>query len=65
MTFVGPFAIVLSLCAVPFAFPGRPNRYLLGFLLLALHLSAAVFYYSYVKTHDADSVFYYFDPLRM
>ena len=56
MTVVGIVALLVSCIAAAFAFPNRHrDRYLLGFVLLALHLGATVFSYQYVQTHDADA----------
>jgi hypothetical protein len=66
VTFVGIVALLVSCIAAAFAFPNRHrDRYLLGFVLLALHLGATVFYYQYVQTHDADAPLYYYDPAGM
>ena len=66
MTFVGIVALLASCIAATFAFSNRNrNRYLLGFLLLGLHLGATFYYYQYVQTHDADARLYYYDPTGM
>lgn len=65
MTFVALLGILISLAAVPFAFPGRTNdRYALAFLLFFAHVGASIAYFTYIQTHDADTALYYFDSYR-
>lgn len=66
MTFVGITALLISIVSVMFAFPNRTrDRYPLAFLLLVFHVAASVVYYIYVQSHDADTKFYYLDPLGL
>lgn len=62
MSFIGLLGLLLSMCALPFAFPGRvKNRYFIAALLVAVHLGTTLVYYSYVQSNDADTALYYFD----
>jgi hypothetical protein len=62
---VGLLGIIISFSGIPFAFPGKTNRYFMGFLLLLMHITLMVVYYSYIQSHDADTRFYYYDPYGM
>lgn len=63
MTFVGFLGLLISICSIPFALPGRGrDRYFLGLLMFGGHVGAALVYYSYVQHNPADTALYYFDP---
>lgn len=62
MSLVGFLGVLISLLAIPFAFPGRGReRYAMAVVLVLMHIAASVVYYIYVQTNDADTALYYFD----
>lgn len=63
MTPVSVVALVLSIAAIGMAASRLTiARLMLCFLLLIVHLAAAVYYYNYSLTNIADATSYYYDP---
>lgn len=66
MTFVGALAIFFCMAAIPIGFKRITNRDLMiGMLLLAAHVTTAIFYYVYSQSAAADAFGYYYDTMDM
>lgn len=63
MTIVSFFALILSLLALLLMSQRKtPQKMAFGFLLLCLHISATILYFTSAKASHSDASIYYFDP---